>query len=80
MVETEALRVLVQTREASRLLVRLDTLHLDDLGSGEYVGELDGCTTFLLVLNNFTDAFFNRVALRGHLIVKITLKGILIAL
>ena len=79
-VEAKALGVLVKAREASRLLVRFDALHLDDLGSGEYVGELDRCTTFFLVLNNFTDAFFNRVALCGHLIVKISLKSILIAL
>ena len=80
MVETEALGVLVKAGEASGLLVGFDSLHLDDLRSGEHVRELDRCTTFLLILNNFLNAFLNRVTLRGHLIVKISLIRILIAL
>lgn len=79
-IKAEALRILVEASETSSLLVWLDAFHLDDLGAGENVGELDWGATLFLVLNNFANAFLYRVTLRRSLIVKISLVCILVAL
>ena len=69
MVQAHALRILVETRETSGLLVGLDAFHLDDFSAGEHVGEFDRCATFLLVLYDFLDALLDRVALGRSLVV-----------
>ena len=59
MIDTEALRVLVQAGEGPALVIGLDALHLNDLGSGEHVRELDRASPIFLVLNDLRDVFFN---------------------
>lgn len=79
-VQTHALWVLIQTCEASCLLVGLDAFHFDHLGSRKDVSELDGASGLFLILNNFLDALFNWVSLGCTLIVKISLICVLVAL
>lgn len=58
-VDTEALTVLVKTSERPALVVGLDSLHLDDLGPREDVGELNWATALFLVLDDLGDVLFN---------------------
>ena len=59
MVDAEALRVLVQAGERPALVIGLDAFHLNDLGAGQHVRELDWASTFLLVLDDFGDVLFH---------------------
>ena len=76
----EALWVLIQACEASRLLIRFDTLQLNDLSSWKHIGKLNRSATLFLVFYDFLNAFFNWIALGGTLVVKISLIRILITL
>ena len=76
----EALWVLIKACEASRLLIRFDTLQLNDLSSWKHIGKLNRSATLFLVFYDFLNAFFNWIALGGTLVVKISLIRILITL
>ena len=56
---TEALGVLVESSERSALVIGLNALHLNHLGAGQYVRELDWASAFLLVLDDFCDVLFH---------------------
>lgn len=79
-IAAEALRVLVQAREAAALLIGSDALHFDDLSAGQYVLELDGRALILLILDDFLDVLFHGGALLQGLVVGITLVRVLVAL
>jgi hypothetical protein len=57
--DTEALGVLVESSERPALVIRLDTFHLNHLGAGQHVRELDWASAFLLVLDDFGDVLFH---------------------
>ena len=57
--DTEALGVLVESSERPALVIGLDTFHLNDLGAGQHVRELDWASAFLLVLDDFGDVLFH---------------------
>ena len=69
---------MVEASKTTALIVWLYALHLDDLGSGENIGKLDGCSLLLLVLNDFANSFFHRVTLGDGFVVIITLVSVLI--
>ena len=61
MIAAEALRVLIQSGEASALLlVRSYSLHFNNLGSRQDIVELNWRSVVLLVLDDLLDIFFNR--------------------
>ena len=78
MVAAQTLRVHVEAGEATRLRVRLDFLHLDDLGAGENSLELDRSALFFLVLDDFLQVFLDSIALLQLLVSLIALIGVLI--
>ena len=63
MIAAEALRVLVEAREAAALLIGSDALHFDDLSAGQYVLELDGRALILLILDDFFDVLLHYIYL-----------------
>ena len=77
-VAAHALRVLVQAGEAAALVVRLDALHLDDLGAREHVLKLDRRSVLLLVLDDFLDVLLDSVAHVKSLVVLISFVSVLV--
>lgn len=53
--DTEALGVLVKSSERPALVIGLNALHLNHLGTGQHVCELDWASAFFLVLDDFGD-------------------------
>ena len=79
MVRAEDTSVLVQSSEASGLLVRLDILQFDYLGTRQGVGELNRVSLLNLVLDDLLDVLFNSKALVETFVEVITLESVLIA-
>ena len=74
----QTLRVHVEAGEAARLRVRLDLLHLDDLGAGKNPLELDRSALLLLVFDDLLQVFLDSIALLQLLVGLVTLIGVLI--
>ena len=80
MIDGETLGVLVKASETPALLIGLYALHLNYLGSGEYVGEFDGTPLLLLILYDLLDRFSHRISLGDRLVKHVSLIGVLVSL
>lgn len=80
MVLTSSARVLVEVGVRSDLVLHPNALHVDDLGSRELVGVLDGALADFLIENGLVDALCNGISLGRGLEMLIALISVLVSL
>ena len=79
MVNTHALRILIQPSEASALLIWPDAFHFNNLCSAQDISKLDGASLVFLVLDDIINALCYWISLCYSFIVHISFVCILVA-
>ena len=79
MIGAEHAGILIQTSETSGFVIWLDILQLNNFGSGQSIGELDGISLLDLVLNDLLNVLLNSKTLIQTFVELVTLICVLIS-